>query len=219
MTFKPKSKEYYDSLMERTRAAAAIRSRRAAQGAETTRMEAWVPKVGERVRITAQKRMHANREGRITEHLPGDHCPWVVEFEDDSGGWARFDADELEVVEPTPSPAPAIETKDAAPAIEAARERVCQAALAHRKTRWAGLKVDDLTASESKELLEAVDALAALLPPPPTPDQVRELVEAARPLLALKLVHGKPGEHDFFWVTPQEMDRLRSALAAMEART
>jgi len=35
MTFKPKSKEYYDSLMERTRAAAAIRSALAAMEART----------------------------------------------------------------------------------------------------------------------------------------------------------------------------------------
>ncbi len=172
----------------------AIRS----QGAETTRKEAWEPKVGETVR-----RKHDGATG-VVARFTGETL-WVAMGDGTRAGGTPSAFEPL-----TPSPAPAI---------EAARERVCQAALTHRKTLSAGLHVDGLTASESKELLEAVDALAALLPPPPTPDQVRELVEAARPLLALKLVHGKPGEHDFFWVTPQEMDRLRSALATMDALT
>ena len=106
-------------------------------------------------------------------------------------------------------------SKDAAPAIEAAREAVVQAAMkqldehdrAHGgwTTSWSAM-------ADATE--DAARTLRALLTPPPPPDPVAELVKIAGSVID-QLDKWETMDATLF----ATVTRLRSALAAMEART
>ena len=99
------------------------------------------------------------------------------------------------------------ETKDSAPAIKAAREAVC-AEFLKLLTPDGNLKLAVQPYSNAYPAVAALVALRALLTPQPPPDPV---AEARAAFAALdEALPSAPGPL---------MDRLRSAIAAMEART
>ena len=176
---------------------------------ETTRKEAWVPKVGDRVRINEGP--YEGIEATIVK-LHGDSALLDMgDVETDSHyGKHRWMFSRVRlrvslVLPCAPDPTPS-------PALAAAREAVVQAAMkqldehdrAHGgwTTSWSAM------ADATEDAARTLRALLTPPPPPPPPDPV---AEARAAFAALdEALPSAPGPL---------MDRLRSALAAMEART